>query len=127
MARKKIVIIDDSELVLAMVRDVLEEAGFEVVTATNGIEANRQIFNEKKPDLIILDVMMPLLEGGKKAKLLKGTEYTNTIPILYLSSKPKEELARLVEETGAEGYVCKPFTDPGLLAAVEKALARADG
>ena len=124
MAQKKIVIIDDSEVVLSMVRDILEDAGFEVVTATNGIEANRQIFNDKKPDLIILDVMMPLLEGGKKALLLKGTEYTNTIPILYLSSKSKEELARLVEETGADGYVCKPFANEELLAAVKKVLAR---
>src|SRR5690349_6613463 len=60
--KKKVLIIDDSPLVLGMVRDILGEAGYEVHTASNGIEANQHIFSlDKRPDLIILDIMMPML------------------------------------------------------------------
>src|SRR6266545_2925492 len=71
MEKQKILIVDDSELVLAMARDALEESGYEVFTATNGIEANSYIFSKNRPDLIILDVMLPMLDGNKKAKLLR--------------------------------------------------------
>lgn len=110
MSRKsRILLVDDSELVLAVGRDALEEAGYEVFTASSGIEANSIIFSRNKPDLIILDVMMPMLEGHKKARLLKEKEFTKEIPILLLSSKSEDELRRLVGEAGADGYIRKPF------------------
>lgn len=107
---KKILIIDDSELVLAMAKDALDQAGFQVLTATNGIEANRFIFSKERPDLIIMDIMMPMLDGNKKAKLLKENEISREIPILLLSSKSEAEMRQLVTEAGADGYILKPFT-----------------
>ena len=123
MGKQKILIVDDSELVLAMARDALEEAGFEIFTATNGIEANSYIFSKNKPDLIILDVMLPMLDGNKKAKLLREKEFSRQIPILLISSKSEDELKRLTIEAGVDGYIRKPFTPSGIVNSVRGFLA----
>ncbi len=121
--RRKILIIDDSELVLAMAGDALKGAGYEVFTATNGIEANSYIFSTtNRPDLIILDIMMPLLDGNKKAKILKEKDFSREIPIMFISSKSEDELEKLVVESGADGYVCKPFSSQTIVNAVRKLL-----
>ena len=88
--KAKILIVDDSEIVLEMARDALEEGGFSVITAAGIVEANAFIYAEDKPDLIILDVMLPILDGDKKAKMLKDDELTRHIPILLISSKPED-------------------------------------
>jgi len=124
MAKQRILIVDDSELVLVMARDALEEAGYEVFTATNGIEANSYIFSVKKPDLIILDVMLPMLDGNKKAKLLREKEYSRAIPILLLSSKSEDELRHLTAESGADGFIRKPFTSSGIVESVREYLGK---
>ena len=96
MAQKRVLVVDDSEIVLDMARQALEEAGFEVVTATSAMDSNEYIFCENKPDLVIMDVMLPMLDGDKKAKMLKENDLTREIPILLLSSKPENELRWLV-------------------------------
>lgn len=120
---KTVLIIDDSELVLAMAKDALEDAGYRVETATNGIEANRFIFSKSKPDLIIMDIMMPMLDGNKKAKILKENEMSRDIPILLLSSKSEEELRALCAEAGADGYIVKPFSPVEITSKVRKCLS----
>ncbi len=123
MAGKKILVIDDSELVLAMASDALKGAGYEVFTATNGIEANSFIFSTtSRPDLIIMDIMMPLLDGNKKAKILKEKDFSKDIPIMFISSKSEAELEKLVEESGADGYITKPFTSQGIVNSVRTVL-----
>jgi len=123
MSGKKILVIDDSELVLAMASDALKSAGYEVFTATNGIEANSFIFSTtNRPDLIIMDIMMPLLDGNKKAKILKEKDFSKDIPIMFISSKSEVELEKLVEESGADGYICKPFTSQEIVNSVRKLL-----
>jgi len=122
IAIKKILVIDDSELVLTMAKDALEEYGYTVQTVTNGIEANTYIFSKNRPDLIIMDVMMPMLDGNNKAKILKGNEMSRDIPILLLSSKSEEEMHRLTTEAGADGYILKPFSPMELAGKVRKCL-----
>jgi len=123
MSAKKVLIIDDSELVLVMAKDALESAGFEVFTASNGIEANSYIFStQNRPDLIIMDIMMPLLDGNKKAKILKQQPHSQDIPIMFISSKPEEELVTLVADAGADGYICKPFSPQGIVNSVRTVL-----
>lgn len=123
MAAKKILIIDDSELVLAMASDALESAGYQVFTATNGIEANAFIFSSaSKPDLIIMDIMMPLLDGDKKAKILKEKDFSKDIPIMFISSKPEHELAQMTVDADADGYICKPFSPQAIVASVKKVI-----
>lgn len=119
----KILVIDDSPLVLAMASDALAAAGFDVFTATNGIEANSFIFStNNRPDLIILDIMMPLLDGNKKAKILKEKDFSKDIPILFISSKEESELIQMVAESGADGYIRKPFTPQSIVSIVRKVL-----
>ncbi|WP_243370334.1 response regulator transcription factor [Geotalea sp. SG265] len=122
MTKKKILIVDDSELVLMMARDALEAAGYTVFCAQNGLEANSYIFSADRPDLIIMDVMLPMLEGNKKVKLLKEKDLISRIPILLLSSKSEDELRRLQEESGADGYIGKPFSPASIVAAVRNFL-----
>lgn len=109
MDKKRILVVDDSEIVLAMAREALEGGGFEVVTALSAKEADSTIFSNNPPDLIVMDVMLPTLDGDKKARMLKDNEQTKKIPILLLSSKPDQELRRLSIASGSEGYIRKPF------------------
>lgn len=123
MEAKRVVVIDDSEVVLAMISDILGGAGFEVLTSESGIDANRHIYSSRKPDLILVDVMMPLLQGDKKVKLIKQRENSRDIPILLMSSKSIDELKRLVESSGADGYIQKPFSPAALVNQVRNAVA----
>jgi CheY-like chemotaxis protein len=123
MAGKRIVIIDDSKLVLAVASDALQSAGYDVVATDSGIEANQHIYASKRPDLILIDIMMPLLNGDRKVKLLKERESSRHIPILLISSKPLEELAAIASESGADGYLQKPFDAPTLVRKVQQILS----
>lgn len=89
MVKRKVLVVDDSALVVEMSRDMLEGEGYEVFTATSGIEANRFIFSRNRPDLILLDVMLPIIDSAMKARMLKEKEQTCDIPILLISSKPE--------------------------------------
>lgn len=122
--KQRILVVDDSEIALGMAREALEAGGFEVVTALDAKAADKYIFCDDQPDLIILDVMLPMLDGDKKAKMLKKNELTRHIPILLLSSKPEEELRWLVSESGADGFIRKPFGSRLFVAMVENALRR---
>lgn len=122
MTKKRILLIDDSEVALAVAGEALEKGGFEVLTATNGLEANHYLFQKQQPDLVVIDVMIPLLNGNRTAKLLKENENTKQIPILLLSSKPAEELQRLALESGADGFVQKPFDARVFVQKVEETL-----
>ncbi len=122
MMKKRILLVDDSDVVLAMTSEALEERGFEVITAANGIDANRYLFQKEKPDLIIIDVMIPLLNGNKTARLIKENENTKQIPILLLSSKSEEELRRLAVESMAEGFIQKPIDVPLMVEKIERTL-----
>ena len=120
--RKRILVVDDSETVLAVARDALERAEFDVVTALDAHEADQYIFGEVKPDLIVLDIMLPGLEGHAKAKALKAHERARNIPILLLSSKPEDHVRRLVMESGADGYLRKPFTQQEIITKIQEKL-----
>jgi DNA-binding response OmpR family regulator len=117
---KRIVIIDDCRLTLTMARDILEEAGYEVLTAETGIEANQHIYANPSPDLILLDVVMPMLQGDSKVKLLKNRESSARIPVLLISSKSIQELESLVTSSGADGFMQKPLRPQTLLSTVQQ-------
>ena len=117
---KKIVIIDDCRLTLTMARDILADAGYEVLTAESGIEANQHIYANPPPDLIMIDVVMPMLQGDRKVKLLKDRAASSKIPVLLISSKSNEELELLVRQSGADGFMQKPLRPQTLLATVQQ-------
>lgn len=120
---KHIVVIDDCRVTLAMVSDYLADAGFMVSTAECGVYANHLIYGSRTPDLILLDVMMPLMSGEKKARLIKRREKSSRIPILLMSSKQEDELKSIVARSGADGYLTKPFSAGKLVHAIETFLA----
>jgi CheY-like chemotaxis protein len=112
---KRIIVIDDSKLVLAVATDILERAGYEVIATESGIEANQYIYSIPSPDLILIDIMMPMLNGDKKVRLLKERESSRKIPVVLMSTKPREELEEIARQSGADGYIQKPFNETTLL------------
>lgn len=120
---KHIVVIDDCRVTLAMLTDMLEDAGFRVSTAEDSIYSNHLIYSSSPPDLILLDVMLPYMAGDKKAKLLKERNKSRDIPVLLISSKEEPELSQLVARSGANGFLKKPFSADTLLNTVQSHLA----
>jgi len=123
MPPKRIVVIDDSQLILAVATEALQNAGYEVLATDSGIEANQYIYSTRRPDLILIDVMMPMLNGDRKVRLLKERESSRHIPVLLMSTKSKEELEELTRQAGADGYIQKPFSEDSLVKCVEKFLS----
>jgi len=120
---KHIVVIDDCRVTLAVLTDMLENAGFRVSTAEDGIYSNHLIYNSSPPDMILIDVMMPHMSGDKKAKKIKERKGSSGIPVLLISSKDESELSKMVFSSGADGFLQKPFTSDKLLDTVYTHLA----
>jgi DNA-binding response OmpR family regulator len=108
MKPKKILVVDDEVDLVETVRFPLEMEGFDVLVSYNGEDALSQARKEK-PDLIILDLMLPKLDGYKVCRLLKFDERYKHIPILMLTAKTQEKDKILGKETGADEYITKPF------------------
>lgn len=106
MEKLRILILDDSEIVLNMTSLVLSEAGFEVFTAASLPEFDK-VLEEKEPDLILTDIKMPEISGDNVCRVLKAKFDTHMIPIVLFSTLDEEELSQLAERSGADGYVCK--------------------
>lgn len=113
-----ILIIDDDPVVLAMAQDFLEEAGYRVSTAKDAIYSNDVIYGNDPPQLILMDVMMPLMSGDKKVRALKRRDRSSGIPVLLISGKEEDELRRLTSTVGADGYLTKPFDATRLVGTV---------
>ena len=118
-----ILVIDDDPVLLAMLSDYLKGADFTVSTADCGIYSNNIIYGKNSPDLIVLDVIMPLMPGAKKAKLLKQRKNSAHIPIILISSKEEQELKAIAEDSMVNDYLCKPFTADQLVDKVKKLLS----
>ena len=108
MSQKKILVVDDEVDLVETIRFPLEMDGFNVLVSYNGEDALNQARKEK-PDLIILDLMLPKLDGYKVCRLLKFDERYKDIPILMLTAKTQEKDKLLGKETGADEYITKPF------------------
>jgi len=108
MSQKKILVVDDEVDLVETIRFPLEMDGFNVLVSYNGEDALNQARKEK-PDLIILDLMLPKLDGYKVCRLLKFDERYKDIPILMLTAKTQEKDKLLGKETGANEYMTKPF------------------
>jgi len=121
MGLKKILVVDDEVDLVETVRFPLEMEGFDVLVSYNGEDALNQARKEK-PDLIILDLMLPKLDGYKVCRLLKFDEKYKHIPILMLTAKTQEKDKILGKETGADEYITKPFEMDYLMGKVKKYL-----
>jgi two-component system alkaline phosphatase synthesis response regulator PhoP len=108
MSPKKILVVDDEVDLVETLRFPLEMEGFNVLVSFNGEDALHQARKEN-PDLILLDLMLPKLDGYKVCRLLKFDERYKHIPILMLTAKTQEKDKVLGKETGADEYITKPF------------------
>jgi two-component system, OmpR family, alkaline phosphatase synthesis response regulator PhoP len=108
MGKKKILVVDDEVDLVETLRFPLEMEGFNVLISYNGEDALNQARKEN-PDLILLDLMLPKLDGYKVCRLLKFDERYKHIPILMLTAKTQEKDKLLGKETGANEYITKPF------------------
>ena len=122
----KILIVDDEEDILTLLEYNLEKAGFKVISADDGPEAI-ELAKKEKPALIILDIMLPSMEGTEVCKAIKRDDATSHIPIIMLTAKG-EEVDRIVGlELGADDYITKPFSPRELVLRVKAVLKRGHG
>lgn len=105
---KKVLIVDDEQDIVESLKFVLEASGFTCFCGYNGEEGLR-LAKEVTPDLIILDVMMPKINGYKICRLLKYDNKYKNIPILMVTARSQDEDKLIGEETGVDEYITKPF------------------
>ena len=123
MSQKKILVVDDEPDLVETIRFPLEMEGFNVLVSYNGEDALNQARKEK-PDLILLDLMLPKLDGYKVCRLLKFDERYKHIPILMLTAKTQEKDKLLGKETGADEYITKPFDIDELMQKIKSYLSK---
>jgi len=123
MNPKKILVVDDEVDLVKTIQFALEAEGYQVLVSHNGEDALNQSRKEK-PDLILLDLMLPKLDGYKVCRLLKFDEQYKHIPILMLTAKTQQKDRLLGMETGADEYITKPFDTEELMEKVKAYLNR---
>jgi DNA-binding response OmpR family regulator len=121
----RILAVDDEPHILRLVSFSLSAGGFDVLEATDGLTAV-EIAEREQPDLILLDVMMPALDGYEACRRLKANPATAGIPVVMLSAKSQKAEQAVGLEAGAINYICKPFTPKDLVAQVRGVLGEPD-
>ena len=123
MDRKRILVVDDEIYIVHILEFSLTMEGYEVATASDGEEALRKI-EEDRPDLVVLDIMMPKLDGYEVCRRLRQKEETASLPVILLSAKGRPVDREVGMEVGADDYIVKPFSPRRLLEKIRELLAR---
>jgi two-component system, OmpR family, alkaline phosphatase synthesis response regulator PhoP len=118
---KKILVVDDEKDLVETVTFRLQASGYEVISAYDGQEGLEKAKKEK-PDLIILDLMLPRMDGYKVCGLLKADSRYSKIPIILFTARAQESDKKMGEEVGGDAYITKPFDPPALLAKIKELL-----
>ena len=114
---KRVLVIDDEEEIVNAAKRMLERVGYTVKTATNGKEG-MDIVNEARPDVIITDIIMPVMDGYEFFKQLRKEDFTARIPVIILTARTNMEDS--FRALGVEGFVTKPFTSENLLDKIDR-------
>ena len=123
MKKAKILLVDDERDIIELVSYNLEKEGFKVISATDGEKALGLVFSEE-PEIIILDLMLPGIDGLDVCLELKRNDKTSSIPIIMLTAKGEESDIVIGLELGADDYITKPFSPRILVARVKAVLRR---
>ncbi|OIO38127.1 MAG: DNA-binding response regulator [Candidatus Omnitrophica bacterium CG1_02_46_14] len=123
MSRKTVLVVDDEKDILNLLRYNLEKEGYQVLSALTG-EIGLDLAKNKKPELILLDLMLPGIDGLEVCKILKSLPETKHIPIIMLTAKSSEIDQVVGLELGASDYISKPFSVKVLLARVKNVLRK---
>ena len=122
MGNKSILVIDDDQSVLSLLKAFLEPEGFDVITAADGV-SGMKLLKESKVGLVLLDVMMPGLDGYQVLKLIR--EYSSVPVIMVTGITDKDSVERFLD-LGADDYVAKPFNKEELITRIRNKLKRAE-
>ncbi len=121
MGRKKILLVDDSSTVLLLERMILSKNEYDVVTAKDGLEGVEKAVSEK-PDLIVMDVMMPRMDGYEACRVLRAQDATKQIPIIMVTGSTERANGDTAQANGCNAFVGKPINGLELLAKVRGCL-----
>jgi len=121
--KRTILIVDDEEDVLDLLQLVFEASGFVVRRAASGKSAVSSAY-EVPPDVVLLDVMMPEMDGWQVLRTLKGDERTRHVPVVMLSARAERRDKLIGLQEGAEGYIAKPFSPAEVVREVQSFLER---
>lgn len=124
--RSTILLVDDEESMRRILERRLEMWGYAVVTATNGLEA-LQAAQTHRPDLILLDIMMPGMNGVEACRRLKGMPETQKVPVIFVTAKASQLTQEDVRAAGASGMLGKPYESAELLGMLQQMLGRPGG
>ncbi|MFQ5458277.1 MAG: response regulator transcription factor [Myxococcota bacterium] len=125
MSKKRILSIEDEPAIQLTLRARLEACGYEVLSATDG-ETGLHMAREEKPDLILLDLMLPKRDGYSVCRLLKFDQRYSQIPILMLTARGQAKDRETGMKTGADAYLTKPFDSEELMSTVRRLLKEDD-
>ncbi|WP_053956908.1 response regulator transcription factor [Inediibacterium massiliense] len=123
MPKRKVLVVDDEQHIIELIQFNLEKNGFFVITSENGEDAIK-IAQKEIPDLILLDLMLPGIDGFEACKQIRNHEATSKIPIIMLTAKGEETDKVLGLELGADDYLTKPFSVRELIARMKAVLRR---
>jgi len=121
MAKGRILVVDDEVYIVHILDFSLGMEGYEVITALDGEQALEKARAEQ-PDLIVLDVMMPKLDGYETCRILKADDATRNIPIILLSAKGRNADQKVGFDVGADDYITKPFSPRKLVERINAVL-----
>lgn len=122
-SKGKVIVVDDDPIVLEVVRERLEAAGYVVIVRESAL-GTLQLVRDEQPDVVLLDITMPALNGERIASLLKSSERTKNVRIILHSSKPEVELAPMALQVGAIGAISKGERSETFLERFENLLRR---
>jgi DNA-binding response OmpR family regulator len=117
--RKRVLIVDDEPDILKTAIFRLKKAGYEIITAKDG-KTGVELAKKEKPNLILLDVRLPLMDGYEVCQRLKSDDNFKKIPVIFLTASVANKIADKIKEFGAEDYIIKPFEPEELLDKVKK-------
>ena len=121
MNKKRILVVDDEAELVKAIEIRLKQADYEILTAYDGLEGLEKAQKEK-PDLILLDILMPNMDGYQTLQKLKEEESTKSIPVIMLTAKSQVDDVTKAADLGANDYIVKPFNHITLLEKIHKAL-----
>jgi two-component system alkaline phosphatase synthesis response regulator PhoP len=123
MDRQKILIIDDNPAVLNMLEMLLKERRYDTLTAQDGLDGLFKA-RQEKPDLILLDIMLPGMDGFKVCRMIKFDQQLKNIPVLILTSRMTDEDKELAFQCGADGYVVKATSTDVILNEIKRLISK---
>ncbi len=119
--KTRILAVDDDGTILRVIEALLIPHGYEVVLARNGQEAI-EVMTSTKPDLVLMDIMMPKMDGYTALGAIKNDVATKEVPVVMVTAVGQELNKKLAEKLGAAGYITKPFQSPELLEVINRLL-----